>query len=160
MKLFGRLAGIDGEEIHFEDNLKQNLDSADEVAERINCDIEAYINKNKIAAPPDDNVTSDYVPPTRLSINLARENITAIVWSTGFNMDFGWVKLPVFEANGYPAHVRGVTDVPGLYFLGLNWQNTWGSGRFYHVGQDAKYILEHMLLDTTARNATCNNAAL
>lgn len=160
MKLFGRLADIEGEELRFEDNLKQNLDSADQVAERINQDIEEYINAHNIDAPPDDNIKSDYVPLTRLSINLAQENITTIVWSTGFNMDFDWIKLPVFEANGYPVHVRGVTEVPGLYFLGLNWQNTWGSGRFYHVGRDALYILEHMLMNTATQNETCNNAAL
>jgi len=154
MQLFGRLAGIDGEHVQFEDNLKQNLDHADAAAERINQDIEAYIVKNHLDAPPDDSIRSDYLPPTRLSINLAEENITTIIWSTGFNMDFSWVDLPVFDGTGYPAHLRGVTSVPGFYFLGLNWLNTWGSGRFYHVGRDAQFLYETMQMRAAAGHDT------
>lgn len=145
MKLYGRLKSIEGYQLLFEDNLAQNLDNADNVAERINSDIEQYITSNNIQAPPDDNIKSTFVPDTQLILNLQAENINTIIWSTGFHMDFSWIKLPVFESSGYPDQVRGVTKVNGLYFLGLNWQNTWGSGRFYHVGKDALYIMEHML---------------
>ncbi|WP_455222609.1 MSMEG_0569 family flavin-dependent oxidoreductase [Kaarinaea lacus] len=145
MRLFGHLSSIQGHHLYFEDDLKQNLDSADEVAERINNDIEQYIIANNIQAPPDESVKSTFVPETKLEHNLRTGNITSIVWSTGFHMDFSWIKLPVLEPGGYPDQVRGVTKVDGLYFLGLNWQNTWGSGRFYHVGRDAKYIMEYML---------------
>jgi len=145
MKLFGHLSSIQGYHLHFEDDLKKNLDNADEVAERINSDIEKYIVANHIPAPPDDSVKYTTVPETKLDHDLRAGNITSIIWSTGFNMDFSWIKLPVFEPGGYPDQVRGVTKVDGLYFLGLNWQNTWGSGRFYHVGRDAEYIMEHML---------------
>ncbi|RYY03243.1 MAG: MSMEG_0569 family flavin-dependent oxidoreductase [Gammaproteobacteria bacterium] len=142
MKLYGHLKNATGDSLFFGDDLKANLDYADEVAKRIVDYIETHIQKNAIDAPADDNIYSDYLPEitTELLFNVA--NITSIVWSTGFKMRFEWIKLPVFESNGHPKQKRGVTDVDGLYFIGLNWMHTWGSGRFYQVGRDAEYLGE------------------
>ena len=52
--------------------------------------------------------------------------------------------MPVFNGRGQPAHVRGVTPIPGVYFLGLPWLYTWGSGRFSGVARDAEYLAEHI----------------
>jgi putative flavoprotein involved in K+ transport len=52
--------------------------------------------------------------------------------------------VPVFDGRGYPTHLRGVTSCPGLYFLGLPWQHTWGSGRFCGVATDARYLAEQV----------------
>jgi putative flavoprotein involved in K+ transport len=50
--------------------------------------------------------------------------VTTIVWAAGFKPAFGWIKLPIFDAVGYPVHHRGIVDVaPGLYFLGLPFQH-------------------------------------
>jgi putative flavoprotein involved in K+ transport len=46
----------------------------------------------------------------------------------------------VFDGTGHPTHTRGVTAIPGLYFLGLPWLHTWGSGRFHGIARDAEYI--------------------
>ena len=70
-------------------------------------------------------------PPTEL--DLAAEGISTVVWGTGFGRDHRWIEVPVFDGRGYPTHDRGVTSCPGLYFLGLPWQYTWGSGRFCGV---------------------------
>ena len=65
-----------------------------------------------------------------------------MVWCIGFRPDFGWLEAPVFDDQGHPKHRRGVTDVDGLYFLGLPWLHTWGSGRFSSVGRDAAYLAD------------------
>lgn len=140
MKLYGQLHDADAEALMFKDDLKKHLDYADEVAQRIVNAIEEYIQKNQIDAPADDNVYSDFLPETTDRLVLDTTNIQSIVWSTGFQSRFEWVRLPVFDEGGYPKQQRGVTDVRGLYFLGLNWMHTWGSGRFYHVGRDAEYL--------------------
>ena len=72
-------------------------------------------------------------------------DITSAVFCTGFNTEFGWIEADVFDAKGAPLHRRGVTAVKGLYFIGLPWLHTWGSGRFSAVGRDAMHIVEHML---------------
>jgi putative flavoprotein involved in K+ transport len=40
-----------------------------------------------------------------------------VVWATGFHTDFRWIHAPVFDDDGHPLHFRGVTRVPGMYFL-------------------------------------------
>ena len=70
--------------------------------------------------------------------------ITSIVWCIGFQPDFGWLDAPVFNGRGQPGQVRGVTAQPGLYFIGLPWLHTWGSGRFSGVARDALYLAEQI----------------
>jgi hypothetical protein len=69
---------------------------------------------------------------------------TTIIWSIGFHADYRWIELPIFDGKGYPGHHRGITTSPGLYFLGLPWQFTWGSGRFSGVARDARFLIEHI----------------
>jgi putative flavoprotein involved in K+ transport len=68
--------------------------------------------------------------------------VDAVIWSTGYRPDYSWIKLPIFDADGRPRHRRGVTDLPGLYFLGLTWQHTRGSALIGWVKDDAEFIAE------------------
>ncbi|MCY1551291.1 flavin-dependent oxidoreductase [compost metagenome] len=78
----------------------------------------------------------------RTRLDLAAAGITSVVWCIGFSPDFEWVDAPVFNGRGAPIHQRGVTGVPGLYFLGLPWLHTWGSGRFSGVARDAEFLTQ------------------
>jgi len=146
MKLYGKLNGVDENVASFTDDLKINLDNADNSATRIRESIEKYIQENNIDAPADDNQHSTYLPDSPSQLDLNKSNINSMVWSIGFKMDFDWVKVPVINEHGIPIQKRGVTAETGLYFLGLNWMNTWGSGRFFHVGRDAEYLCEQIML--------------
>ena len=64
----------------------------------------------------------------------------AVIWATGYRTDHSWVELPIFDGDGRLRHTRGVTDVPGLYFLGLSWQHTRGSALLGWVKDDAEFI--------------------
>jgi putative flavoprotein involved in K+ transport len=64
----------------------------------------------------------------------------AIIWATGYGSDYSWIRLPVADGRGRVRHRRGVTDQPGLYFLGLQWQYTRGSALLGFVSDDAEYI--------------------
>ena len=64
----------------------------------------------------------------------------AVIWATGFALDHSFVQAPVFDKKGRVEHRRGVTAVPGLYFLGLPWQHTRGSALLGWVKDDAEYI--------------------
>lgn len=68
----------------------------------------------------------------------------AVVWATGFRPDYHFLHAPVLGPNGAPVHHRGVTAVPGLYFLGLPWQHTRGSALLGGVGGDAAFIAEQI----------------
>jgi putative flavoprotein involved in K+ transport len=66
--------------------------------------------------------------------------VDAVIWATGYRPDYSWIGLPVFDADGRLRHRRGVTDSPGLYFLGLTWQHTRGSALIGWVKDDAEFI--------------------
>jgi putative flavoprotein involved in K+ transport len=72
------------------------------------------------------------------------EEVAAVIWATGFRVDHSWVDAPVFDQKGGLVHRRGVTDSPGLYFLGLSWQHTRGSALLGWVKDDAEYIAQHI----------------
>jgi putative flavoprotein involved in K+ transport len=68
--------------------------------------------------------------------------VDAVIWATGYRPDYSWIGLPVFDADGRLRHRRGVTDVPGLHFLGLTWQHTRGSALIGFIKDDAEFIAE------------------
>jgi putative flavoprotein involved in K+ transport len=143
MQLYGRLLDIDGNRLTFARDLKTNLDSADAVSESIKDTIDRHIERNAISAP----LEARYVPvwePERdvTELDYIAANISTIVWSTGFASNFRWIELPAFDGKGYPTHERGITSVAGLYFLGLPWLYTWGSGRFSGIARDAEFLGE------------------
>ncbi|ANF83299.1 FAD-dependent oxidoreductase (plasmid) [Acinetobacter sp. NCu2D-2] len=147
MQLLGRFADFKDGTLHFQPNLKQNLDSADATYNRINASIDAYIKNNSIeTVEPASVYTPVWEPSFELTeIDLAKENITAIIWCIGFRPDYSWIDLDIFEASGYPKHDRGITIDADVSFIGLPWLYTWGSGRFLGIDQDAKYVTEHIL---------------
>jgi putative flavoprotein involved in K+ transport len=140
MRLYGPLRDIRAGRMAFAPGLKQHLDDADEVYRSINRTIDTFIAKEGIEAPPG----VEYVPPWEPEQEIfdldASDRIRAVVWCIGFGSNFGWIHAPVLDEGCYPRHERGVTAVEGLYFIGLPWLFTWGSGRFSGVGQDARHI--------------------
>jgi len=145
MRLHGHLAAVTGEIIGFSADLKRNLDEADRVNESIKDGIDSFIASRAIEAPTEPRYTPPWQPAdTDPPIDLAAEQINSIVWCVGYSPDFTWVHLPVFTGRGAPSHLRGVTAVPGLYFLGLPWLHTWGSGRFASVARDAAHLAHHI----------------
>jgi putative flavoprotein involved in K+ transport len=70
--------------------------------------------------------------------------VDAVIWATGYRPDYSWIKLLILDEDGRLRHRRGVTDVPGLYFLGLTWQHTRGSALIGWVQEDAEFIAERI----------------
>ena len=81
-----------------------------------------------------------------------------VIWSTGFRSDYSWMHVPGPADGGPIAHHRGVTEVPGLYFLGLPWQYTRGSALLGFVHADAAHLADRIAADrqavTSAKVAT------
>ena len=159
MRLYGPLVTIRAGRAQFGEGLRQNLDAADAVYNSINRTIDAFIEKAGITAPE----ATEYVPVWEPSVevrelDLDSAGVRTIVWSTGFSSDFAWMKLPVLDGEGFPRHVRGVTDVTGLYVIGLPWLYTWGSGRFSGVGRDAVHLAEHIAATKPSRQRAESSA--
>lgn len=146
MQLHGRLKNISETQLEFWNDLKHNLDQADSVAESIKKTIDGFIEKHQISAPIEPVYQPVWQPEQPdLILDYQKANIGAVIWCTGFQSDFSWIEIPVFDGKGYPGHKRGVTDVWGLYFLGLPWLYTWGSGRFSGIARDANYLADYIV---------------
>ena len=79
----------------------------------------------------------------------AQGTFDTVIWATGYRLDHSWVDAPIFDGDGRVQHRRGVTDSPGLYFLGLPWQHTRGSALLGWVKDDAEYLAAQ--IDVLAR---------
>ncbi len=71
-------------------------------------------------------------------------DVDAVIWATGYRSDHAWIEPPVLGADGRVQHHRGVTEVPGLFFLGLSWQHTRGSALIGWVKDDAEFIAQQI----------------
>lgn len=149
MRLYGLLDGLEagsGTTLTFRPTLRAALDAADDTYRSICRDVDRWIEGRNAegagidAAPaaPYEPVWEPEVEPTAL--DLAEAGVTSVVWAIGYRPDYRWVRVGVFDGTGRPTHTRGVTAVPGLYFLGLPWLHTWGSGRFLGIAADAEHV--------------------
>ena len=156
MQLHGRLSSITGDHIGFADDLAANLDQADAVYCRIRSSIDSWIENEGIAAPIEPAYSPCWQPPhvNDPGIDLNTKPLAAVIWCTGYRSDFSWIDAPVFDGSGLPAHDRGVTQSAGLYFIGLPWLHTWGSGRFCGVSEDARYLARVISLRLQRRDAS------
>jgi putative flavoprotein involved in K+ transport len=82
--------------------------------------------------------------------------VDAVMWATGYRSDYHWLHTSGVVDEGRVRHEAGVTDVPGLYFLGLPWQTCRGSALLGFVGADAATLAARMAAD--ARNASATDA--
>ena len=77
-------------------------------------------------------------------------NASIVIWTTGYRSDYSWIHIPGVVGDGQVVHRRGVTDVPGLYFLGLPWQHSRGSALLGFVHEDAAYLVGRITSRATA----------
>ena len=142
--LLGHVRGYEDRKLMFAPDLKENLVKSDGFAANAIKQIDAYIQKNGMDAPAEEVTILDfaYLAPEIHSLDLLAENVSAIIWATGYSCDYSLVQLPLLDAYGYPSTDRGITHYPGLYFLGLQWMNKFKSGFLMGVGKLAQYLAE------------------
>jgi putative flavoprotein involved in K+ transport len=143
--LLGRIESAGGGTVFLAPDLKDNLRKADEFAENLLKQLDEAVQKMGMPLPDDANprgigpeVPHEADPIRQLA--LAGAGIGSVVWATGYRPDFSWLRLPIFDDFGYPVQRQGVTAVPGLYFVGLEWLHKPKSGLLLGVGEDAAHI--------------------
>lgn len=78
-------------------------------------------------------------------------DVASVVWATGYRQSFDWVRLPVFDADGWPREYRGVVaEAPGLFFVGLAFQYAFSSMVLPGVGRDAGYVADRIAARSSA----------
>ncbi|MBO1266627.1 flavin-containing monooxygenase [Arthrobacter cavernae] len=142
MHLHGHLEAADDGELTFSDDLPERLAAVEAgFSQRVGRAIDAYIAAAGIDAPEEAvSPVDDWLPDEPVRLNLADAGITSVLWATGYRLDLGFVDIPVLDEWGYPRHVGGVTEVPGLYAVGLPWLTRHYSSLVGGVGIDAEYV--------------------
>ena len=147
MILLGRAGAIKDGVMHIAPDLARNIAGGDANYLSLMDAADAYVEKNGLDLPLEPEARTIGPDPDCLTnpvatLDLANAGITSIVWATGFALDFSWLKAGRFDARGTPLHDRGVSQVPGLYFLGLAWLSRRASPFIWGVWHDAKYLAE------------------
>lgn len=143
IRLGGHVTDIHGERVTFAPDLAPQLDFADGFFdERFRPLIDAFIERSGADAPPDDRVANTFEPEPIVDLDLADAGISTVIWATGYGLDYGWIDAPIFGERGYPHQERGVTEIPGLSFLGLVWQSNVASATLIGPKIDGPAIAE------------------
>lgn len=146
IQLLGRLQDVvDGKAVLAAD-LHDNLGKADKFEADMLQAIDTYIETAGLDVPPETvpQLKDGYSLDQPGELDLLAHGINTVIWTVGYDFDFGLVKCPVFDQDGYPIQQRGVTAQPGLYFVGLPWLYKQKSGLLAGVGEDAAHIAAHI----------------
>jgi len=140
--LMGHVKDVDRKTLFLEKDLKENLAKADQFEAKFIREIDDYINENKLENPPESLpiLQDGYEAEEITKLNLEQAGIRSVIWATGYQFDFRWIKLAAFDEDGYPIQERGVSQFAGLYFIGLPFLHTGISGVIAGVGDDAAHI--------------------
>lgn len=149
--LAGRAQGFEGGTMRFAADLVANVQRGDADYLSVLDEADAYAKANGLNLPDDPEARRQWPEPNCMtnpiqSLDLAAAGITTILWATGFGVDYSWLKVNAFDAQGRPVHRRGVSDVPGVYFLGLPWQSRRGSSFIWGVWHDAAFVASQIAI--------------
>ncbi len=140
--LAGHASGADGNVVGFANDLSRSMAQAERRRSRILARIDDHIARAGIAAPEDPAAHSlpGMLLPMTGAIDLARHGISTVLWATGYRRDYSWIHFDACDADGELRQQGGLSDVPGLYALGLPFMRHRASSFIDGVGRDAEAI--------------------
>jgi putative flavoprotein involved in K+ transport len=142
--LAGRPVAVDGDRVAFDDSAAANIAAGDAFAARIRAMTDESIRRRGLDAPPaepdEHDLPVDLDPPA--SLDLAAEEVGAVVWCTGFGGDFSFLDPALAAADGPPRREDAAGPVPGLWYLGLRWLRRRSSGILYGFPGDAAVVAD------------------
>ena len=147
--LIGRLVAAGNGIVEIAPDLADSLASGDRSYTGFLDLVDGHVAQHKLDVPEDPNARAvppdppDLQSPVR-RLDLRAAGVRSVIWSTGYGCDFSWIDLPVLNAHGDPVHRDGITEVPGLYFIGLQWLSRMNSSFLSGVGQDAARLAQHI----------------
>ena len=146
VRLVGRAISVQGDRVHFADDLEAKVEAGDAQMMQLLAKIDGFIESSSVLAPAADldSITAVKVRTAPTAIDLRTENIRTVVWATGYERRYPWLKIPVLDDRGEIRHEGGVTPEPGLYVLGIRFQRSKGSNLIDGVGRDAEALSKHL----------------
>lgn len=135
--------------LNFAADLSDNIAHGDASLLNLLDEADAHVLRNGLELPEEPEARKIGPDPVCvanpvLALNLADAGVDSIIWATGFESDYSWLKVDAFDERGRPKHQRGVSSEPGIYFLGLPWQSRRGSAFIWGVWHDAKHLADRI----------------
>ena len=146
MTLLGRFRAAEAGVASFADDMAETLAKGDESFAGFIRTANEYAARKCLSFPEEADPPEVFPDPSPAmdTLDLRAAGIGTVIWATGYRYDFGWIDLDVFAPSGVPAHRRGVTSLPGAYFLGLPLLHKMKSSFLSGVGEDADYLAAHI----------------
>lgn len=140
--LLGHLRGAASDTISLAPDLHETLARVDQFEHEVQKMIDGYVQANGLDAPAEalPQLRDGYEQSLVEELDLKAAGIKTVIWATGYTYDFGLVKMPVFDGDGFPIQTRGVTSHAGLYFVGMPWMPSLKTGILAGVGEFAEHI--------------------
>jgi putative flavoprotein involved in K+ transport len=148
--ILGKLSKVADNTVYLESNAADHIRFADAFSKKIKKMIDEYITQNGLAAPPPHYDEPDIedadasCASTIIELGLKESGIKTIIWSTGFNHDHSFIKLPVFDDHGKLQHKNGIPNYPGLYFLGHPWLRNRMSTILFGIIEDVEFVVDRI----------------
>jgi putative flavoprotein involved in K+ transport len=147
--LLGRVKAAHDGIVDLAPDLAESLANGDAMYASFLDRVDAHIEHHALAMPQDPAARAMLSDPSCVTeplrqLDISADGIGAVIWATGYGVDFSWIDVPVLDARGEPVHRRGVTEVPGLYFLGLQWLSKMSSSFLSGVGDDAADLADYI----------------
>jgi putative flavoprotein involved in K+ transport len=151
IRLAGRLEGVDGQRISFADDLARTVAAADRRLRRVLDRIDAHIADTGLAGEVDEPepLPAVHTAGALTKLDLRAAGITTVLWATGHRRSYPWLRVPVLDRNGDIVQRQGATPSPGLYVVGMAFQNRRNSTFIDGVGEDARLVVDQL----TSRSA-------
>lgn len=144
--LVGRLVAVEGSKAIFRPDLDERLAESDEFVARFRQRVDDHVRAAGLDAPEEASPARAPVDANEVrELDLRVAGVQTIVWANGYRPDFGWIEPRIVDADGWPIHTRGVTSVPGLYFVGLHWLSKRKSALLLGVGEDAEHVVSALV---------------
>jgi putative flavoprotein involved in K+ transport len=149
VQLRGRLGVVRDGVALFSGGLRNHCALADQKLGRLLGDIDDWIAAHGLDGEVGPRARYEETRVGRgvpLTLDLARGEISTVVWATGFRPDLSWVDLPVFDATGQLRHDGGVVqDAPGVYFLGGTFLRRRKSSFLHGAADDTLDLADHLV---------------
>ena len=144
VELVGRFTGTRDGKVYFDD-VNEAVAGGDGMAAKLQKWFDALCDRRGLER------AWSVPPPLRIEapaeLDLAREGIGTVIWTTGYRPDYDWVHFPVFDDMGFPVQTEGRSAVRGLYFMGVHFQQRSRSATLYGVRDDAEVLARHIVED-------------
>ena len=151
MTLAGTTMSFDSGTVRFAQDLGENIARGDASYMSLLDEADDYVARTGLALPEEPEARQLGALPSSVAhpldeLDLVEAGVTSIIWATGFGMDYSWLQVDAFDANGSPSHRRGVSVEPGIYFLGLPWLSRRGSSFIWGVWHDARHLADQIAI--------------